>query len=260
MMREKWKRAGKWLLRRKKWVGGAALLALVALIFTLVNHPAVVGVSATTRVLPIYCVQRDNKCVSLSFDAAWGNEDTQTLIDILGKYKVKATFFVVGDWVERYPESVRALAEAGHEVMNHSDDHAHFSRRTAQEIKDNVTACSDRLEAVTGVRPTLFRCPYGEYDDHVITALEGMGITAVQWDVDSLDWKDYDAKTIFARVKGRVQPGSIVLFHNAALHTPEALGDIVSWLLQEGYKIVPVSQLLLSGNTTIDHTGRQLPA
>ena len=117
-----------------------------------------------------------------------------------------------------------------------------------------------QIEAVTGVRPTLFRCPYGEYDDHVIAAVKSLGITCIQWDVDSLDWKDYDAKTIFARVTGRVQPGSIVLFHNAALHTPEALGDIVSWLLQEGYKIVPVSQLLLSGETIIDHTGRQMPA
>ena len=167
---------------------------------------------------------------------------------------------MVGDWAEKYPESVKALHDAGHEVMNHSNHHDHFNSLSSEAITADVSAASDRIEAVTGVRPTLFRCPYGEYDDHVITALEGMGITAVQWDVDSLDWKDYDAKTIFARVTGRVQPGSIVLFHNAALHTPEALGDIVSWLLQEGYKIVPVSQLLLSGNTTIDHTGRQLPA
>ena len=131
---------------------------------------------------------------------------------------------------------------------------------SAEDITADVSAAADRIEAVTGVRPTLFRCPYGEYDDHVIAALERMGVTAVQWDVDSLDWKDYDAKTIFTRVTGKVQPGSIVLFHNAALHTPEALGDIVTWLLREGYKIVPVSQLLLSGGTSIDHTGRQIPA
>ncbi len=236
------------------------ILGAAALIFAVVCSPRVVGASAAARKLPVYCVQRDGKYVSLTFDAAWGNEDTQQLIDILGKYHVSATFFVVGDWAEKYPESVKALHDAGHEVMNHSNHHDHFNSLSSEAITADVSAASDRIEAVTGVRPTLFRCPYGEYDDHVITALEGMGITAVQWDVDSLDWKDYDAKTIFARVKGRVQPGSIVLFHNAALHTPEALGDIVSWLLQEGYKIVPVSQLLLSGNTTIDHTGRQLPA
>ena len=244
----------------RRLLGFMGILGAAALIFAVVCSPRVVGASAAARRLPVYCVQRDGKYVSLTFDAAWGNEDTQQLIDILGKYHVSATFFVVGDWAEKYPESVKALHDAGHEVMNHSNHHDHFNSLSSEAITADVSAASDRIEAVTGVRPTLFGCPYGEYDDHVITALEGMGITAVQWDVDSLDWKDYDAKTIFARVKGRVQPGSIVLFHNAALHTPEALGDIVSWLLQEGYKIVPVSQLLLSGNTTIDHTGRQLPA
>ena len=244
----------------RRLLGFMGILGAAALIFAVVCSPRVVGASAAARKLPVYCVQRDGKYVSLTFDAAWGNEDTQQLIDILGKYHVSATFFVVGDWAEKYPESVKALHDAGHEVMNHSNHHDHFNSLSSEAITADVSAASDRIEAVTGVRPTLFRCPYGEYDDHVITALEGMGITAVQWDVDSLDWKDYDAKTIFARVKGRVQPGSIVLFHNAALHTPEALGDIVAWLLQEGYKIVPVSQLLLSGKTTIDHTGRQLPA
>ena len=244
----------------QRLLGFLGILGAAALIFAVVCSPRVVGASAAARKLPVYCVQRDGKYVSLSFDAAWGNEDTQQLIDILGKYHVSATFFVVGDWAEKYPESVLALHEAGHEVMNHSNHHDHFNSLSSDAITADVNAASDRIEVVTGVRPTLFRCPYGEYDDHVIAALESMGITAVQWDVDSLDWKDYDAKTIFARVTGRVQPGSIVLFHNAALHTPEALGDIVSWLLQEGYKIVPVSQLLLQGETAVDHTGRQLPA
>ena len=141
--------------------------------------------------------------------------------------------------------------------MNHSNHHDHFNSLSTSKIIEDVNAASDRIEAVTGVRPTLFRCPYGEYDDHVIAAVESIGVTAVQWDVDSLDWKDYDAKTIFARVTGRVQPGSIVLFHNAALHTPEALPDILEYLLREGYSVVPVSELLLPGETAVDHTGRQ---
>ncbi len=240
--------------------GLVGVLLASALIFAVVCSPAVVGATAATRKLPVYCVQRDGKYVSLSFDAAWGNEDTQQLIDILGKFGVSATFFVVGDWAEKYPESVKALAEAGHEVMNHSNHHDHFNSLSTEEIRADVSAAADRIEAVTGLRPTLFRCPFGEYDDHVIAALESMGITVVQWDVDSLDWKDYDAKTIYARVTQRVRPGSIVLFHNAAKHTPEALGDIVEYLLREGYSIVPVSRLLLSGSTTVDHTGRQLPA
>ena len=161
-----------------------ALLAAVVLIFWAVNTPAVVGVSASKRELPVYCVQQDEKLVALSFDAAWGNEDTQTLIDILNDHGVNTTFFVVGDWVDRYPDSVRALSEAGNEVMNHSSSHAHFSSLTDREITADIEACNDKIEAVTGVRPTLFRCPYGEYDDHVIRAVNALGMTAVQWDVE----------------------------------------------------------------------------
>ena len=210
---------------------------------------------------------RLSKALALIFAASgirtltspWGNEDTQQLIDILGKYGIKATFFVVGEWVDKYPESVKALHDAGHEIMNHSDSHAHFNSLSADEITADLNACNDKIEGVTGVRPTLFRCPYGEYDDHVINAVRALGMEPIQWDVDSLDWKDLSAGEITKRVTGRVQPGSIVLFHNAAKHTPAALPAIIEGLLQEGYTFVPVSQILLPGAYTIDHTGRQCP-
>ena len=190
----------------------------------------------------------------------WGNEDTQELIDILGRYGVRATFFVVGDWVDKYPESVQALHDAGHEVMNHSNTHAHMNQLSAQEIIADVEACNDKIEAVTGVRPTLIRPPYGEYNDQVISAIRSIGMEPIQWDVDSLDWKEISAQEIAQRVTSRVQSGSIVLFHNAALHTPEALPGILECLLQEGYTFVPISELILEEPYTIDHTGRQCPA
>ena len=229
----------------------------VAAIFAFVYSPRVVGAAVTERELPVYSVERDGKFVSLSFDAAWGNEDTQMLIDILAKYGVRATFFVVGEWVDKYPESVKALHDAGHEVMNHSDAHPHMAKLTAKQIIDEVDRCSDKIEAATGVRPTLFRCPYGEYDDNVIGTVNGMGLTTVQWDTDSLDWKKLTAGEIYKRVSSKVQPGSIVLFHNAGLHTPEALPSIIEYLLAEGYTIGPVSEILLTGDTYIDHAGRQ---
>ena len=251
------------LLSRKKMTVLACALA-AALMLGVVNWPYYAPAVAASRQLPIYCVQRDQKMVSLSFDAAWGNEDTQQLIDILGTYDVKATFFVVGEWVDKYPESVKALHDAGHEVMNHSDTHAHLSQLSQEEITADLNACSDKIEAVTGTRPTLVRPPYGEYDDHVITAIRAMGLEPIQWDVDSLDWKDLSAGEITKRVLNKVCPGSIVLFHNAALHTPEALPGIIEALLKDGYTLLPVSELLLPGtyNTdyTIDHTGRQMPA
>ena len=254
----------KMFLVKRKILTAAVCLLLAAGMFYVVNHPAIVGAAAAARQLPIYCVQRDQKLASVSFDAAWGNEDTQQLIDILDRYQVKATFFVVGEWVDKYPESVKALHDAGHEVMNHSNTHAHYPQLSVEEIVADLNACNDKIEAITGVRPTLVRLPYGDYDDNAVRAVRSIGMEPIQWDVDSLDWKEIPAEEIVQRVTGKVQPGSIVLFHNAALHTPEALPSILETLIQEGYTFVPISQLILGGeyNTdyTIDHTGRQCPA
>lgn len=247
------------LKNRKGLVSGVALVALIAVMFWAVNSPTIVGVSAADKQLPIYCVQREDKTVALSFDAAWGNEDTQTLIDTLNSYDIHATFFVVGEWVDKYPESVKALHDAGNEVMGHSNDHAHFASLSADEITANINTCNDKIENATGVRPTLFRCPYGEYNDLVIKTVNGMGITPVQWDVDSLDWKGLSADEIKSRVLNNVKSGSIILFHNAAENTPEALPGIIESLLADGYTIVPISQLLLTGDYMIDNTGMQCP-
>ena len=250
-------------LLRRRHVAVLTALVMAAGIFYAVAYPTFVTAATAQRQLPIYSVDRQQKVCSISFDAAWGNEDTQILIDTLAKYNVKTTFFVVGDWVEKYPESVKALADAGHEVMNHSNCHDHYNSLSTEQIIADVTACNEKIAAVTGVSPTLIRCPYGEYDDHVISAIRSMGMEPVQWDVDSLDWKDYDADTICRRVTGKVQPGSIVLFHNAAKHTPEALPAILETLLREGYTMVPISQLILPGehgvDYTMDHTGKQCP-
>ena len=147
--------------------------------------------------------------------------------------------------------------DAGHEVMGHSNDHAHFNTLSADQIVEDINTCNDKIEKITGKRPTLFRPPFGEYDDHVITTVRGMGIEPIQWDVDSLDWKDYDADTICQRVTSKLSPGSIVLFHNAALHTPEALPAILDHMAREGYSLLPISQLIYRENYTIDHAGRQ---
>ncbi len=250
-------RAKKWLTRHKKETAAILCLCFLFGLPWVINSSAIVGASASVRQLPIYCVDRDNKCVSLTFDAAWGNEDTQLLIDILAKYNVKATFFIVGAWVDKYPESVKALHDAGHEVMSHSNDHAHFSALNESQIVDNLNKCNEKISKVTGVTPTLFRCPYGEYDDHVIRTVNSIGMTTIQWNVDSLDWKGISASEIKQRVLSKVVPGSIVLFHNAAENTPEALPAIIEGLIADGYAIVPVSEILLKDDYKIDHTGMQ---
>ena len=163
-------------LLRRRAVAAVGALVLAGAIFWAVSYPAGTPASAVQRQLPIYSVEREQKMCSVSFDAAWGNEDTQALIDILARYNVKATFFCVGDWAEKYPESVKALHDAGHEVMSHSNHHDHYNALTAQQIVEDVTASNRRIAAATGVTPTLIRCPYGEYDDHVISAIRSIGM------------------------------------------------------------------------------------
>ncbi len=247
-------------VKSHKVVTGLGCVAAAAAMFAAVLFPAAVTASTTERQLPIYNVQRDQKVLSISFDAAWRAEDTDALIEILDQYQVKATFFVVGEWVDKYPEEVKKLADAGHEVMNHSDTHPYLTQCDEQTIIDEITACNEKIAAITGVTPTLIRCPYGDYNNQVIETIRSLGMEPIQWNVDSLDWKDLSAEEITQRVLSLVTSGSIVLFHNAALHTPEALPGILESLLSEGYTIVPISELILDGDYTIDVTGCQRPA
>ena len=242
---------------KKVTVAAAVAVGLALCLLCMVPRAAMAA--ATQRDLPIYCVQKDSKVCSLTFDAAWGNEDTQQLIDILGKYNIKATFFVVGEWVDKYPESVKALHDAGHEIMNHSDNHPYFTKLSAEQIKTQLNTCNEKIAAITGVTPILFRPPYGDYNDSVVATVRECGMYCIQWDVDSLDWKDPTPDQICQRVLKRVQSGSIVLFHNAAKNTPAALPSVIEGLIQQGYSMVPVSQLILRDNFTMDHTGRQIP-
>ena len=127
-----------------------------------------------------------------------------------------------------------------------------------QQIIENATACDNKIEAITGVRPFLFRPPYGDYNDKVVNTLKSMGHYTIQWDVDSLDWKETGTQDIIDRVLGKIQPGSIVLFHNAAKYTPEALPSVIEGLIQKGYSFKPVSELIYRDNYTIDHAGKQI--
>ena len=249
----------------RQWPAGiTAFVLAVCMVGYVALYPSTAGAYATDKPLPIYCVDTDQKTCSISFDAAWGNEDTQLLIDILAEYGVKATFFVVGDWVDKYPESVKALSDAGHEVMSHSNHHDHYNSLSTEQIQADLKACNDKIEAVTGICPTLIRCPYGEYNDHVITAIRDYGMEPIQWNIDSLDWKGISASEITQRITSRIEPGSIILFHNAAEHTPEALPGILETLISQGYTIVPISKLIVPGTSTedytIDHTGGKVAA
>lgn len=229
-----------------------------AIISVNVGESIYVFSDSTSRNLPIYCVDRQDKTIAISFDAAWGNEDTEELIQILDKYNVKTTFFIVGGWVDKYPESVKQLSDAGHEVMNHSNTHPHMTKLSEEKMKEEIIKCDEKIMKITGKKPFLFRPPFGDYNEKLVKVCYEIGHYPIQWDVDSLDWKELGVEPIVDRVTKRVKNGSIVLFHNAAKYTPKALPIVLDKLQKDGYKIVPVSELIYKENYHIDHTGKQI--
>lgn len=220
------------------------------------SYAQVTTVSTTERKIPIYCVEEDEKKVSISFDAAWGNEQTETLLNILDDKKVKATFFLVGAWVDKYPDSVKDIAKRGHDVGNHSDTHAHLPQLSDSEILKEITDCNDKVKKLTGKSPTLFRPPYGDYNNNVVSATDSLKMYCVQWDIDSLDWKDPTPQQMIERIKNNLKNGSIILMHNGATNTPEALPQIIDMIKSEGYELVPISELIPKGEYYTDHEGR----
>ena len=234
------------------------IVSAVCLTFIFALICSVSTLASGERKLPIYCVETEEKKVALSFDAAWGNDDTEQLIEILEEYDAKATFFVVGAWVDKYPESVKQLSDAGHMIMNHSNTHPNMPSLSAEKKLDELNSCNQKIAAITGKTPTLFRPPYGDYDNATIEAAESLKMFTVQWDVDSLDWKDNATpESICKRVTSKVKNGSIVLFHNDAEYTPEALPQILKCLKEEGYEFVFIEDLIYKENYEIKHDGTQ---
>ena len=235
---------------------------MLGICLTLAVAIAIIGSASayanSNRLLPIYCVETDKKQIAISFDAAWGNDDTETLINILKKYDVPATFFVVGAWVDKYPESVKQLSDAGHQIQNHSNTHPHMPQLSKTQMIDEIESCNKKIEAITGKCPTLLRPPYGDYDNIVIETLTELSMYTIQWDVDSLDWKENATPdSICKRVTSKVKNGSIVLFHNDADHTPAALPNILKCLKDEGYEFVFITDLIYKENYEIIHDGTQ---
>lgn len=231
------------------------------MILEAILHEKTVVVSGVgARKIPIYCVETERNCVALTFDAAWGNEDTKEILDILQKHHAHATFFMTGEWVKNYPEDVRAIYKAGHDLGNHSAHHKNMSQLSKEACKKEVQDAHDLVKALTGYNMTLFRPPYGDYDDELMMAVEECGYFPIQWSVDSLDWKDYGKEQIITRVceNEHLENGAIILCHNGTKYTAKALDTMLARLAVMGYEIVPVSELILRENYHIDVTGKQI--
>ncbi len=234
-------------------------LVLIALIisFGRKNTPFS-GVFSANREIPIYRVEDLNKTAAITFDCAWGADDIEQILSTLKQADVKATFFIVGQWAEKYPEAVKMISEDGHDVGNHSYSHLRMGVLGNDRINNEIKQCNDILESLTQKKCDLFRAPYGDYNNSVLSEAKKQGCFTIQWNVDSLDWKPgISEENIMERIRSRIVPGSIILFHNDTPHTAKLLPGIISELKNSGYNLVPVSQLILRDNYYIDHDGCQ---
>jgi peptidoglycan-N-acetylglucosamine deacetylase len=203
-------------------------------------------------------VDTKDKKIALTFDVSWGDDNTSKLLDILDKYKIKATFFLVGGWIDDNEVLVKEMVNRGHELGNHTNKHPDMNKISKEKLMEEIMTCDSKILSATGVSTKLFRFPEGAYNDLVLNTVEGTGHYSVQWDVDSIDWKENGASIEYNRVINKTKPGSILLFHNNARYTPRTLPQIIEKLQNEGYDFVKVSDLIYKDNYYLDASGRQI--
>ena len=195
-------------------------------------------------------VKNDDMKIALTFDDGPHPALTQRILDILARYNVKATFFMVGVNVENYPDAARAVLEAGHEIGNHTYSHRILKQLSPGEIDDEIGRCEDVLEELCEYRPHLFRPPEGAVNSYVEACSEENDYSLILWSLDTRDWEDKNADHIAQKVLEKVKSGDIILMHDYIGHgsrTPEALEMLLPKLLSRGFKPVTVSQLTARG-------------
>ena len=237
-----------------------ALLFVVAVAALGASGTAAVFFGESTRKVPVYSVAKAEsaeKVIALTFDAAWGADKTQGIIDILNEYDADATFFLVGFWIDKYAEEVKAIADAGLEIGNHSKNHLNMPRLSEDAIREEITSVNAQIENLTGIKPTYFRAPYGDYSNRLLDVVEDLGMVGVQWSIDSLDWKGLSAKEIVDRVVPKAKSGDIVLFHNNSDHVLDALPLVLMGLKNKGFRFVALSDMVATKDFTVDSAGVQ---
>lgn len=236
-----------------------AMVSVVVLLALSINGSTSAGVyfGYSTRKVPIYNVETEDKQVAISFDAAWGADKTQGIIDILHEFDVGATFFLVGFWVDDYQDMTRAIDEAGFEIGTHSNTHPDMVKLSKSTMKSELETSIAKIENITGKKVDLFRAPFGSYNNDLLDTADSLGLKTIQWDVDSLDWKGLSASEITNRVVSRVKNGSIILMHNNSDNILDALRLILSKLKVQGYKITSISDLVYQDGYSIDRNGVQ---
>ena len=233
------------------------VLILFSMGFMLNRNVDTIETSAAIKELPIYNVATEDKKVALTMNCAWNADDIDSILDTLSKNNIHITFFMVGDWVDKYPEAVKKIYDEGHEIANHSDTHPHVNNLTLEKNIEQIENASDKIEKITGKKTNLYRGPYGEYNDTVIKAAKSLSHITIQWNLDTLDYSGLTGDEMWKRLDGKLKAGSIILMHNGTAHTADSLDMLINNIKEQGYDIVTVLNLIYKDNYYIDVNGTQ---
>lgn len=246
---------------RKERIGMDLILIICLLFASIVNGISTQAMTNIKEEEPIYCVDTNEKVISLSFDVNWAEKDNlQSILEILNKYNVKGTFFVMGGWINYSQDNVnklKAIKEGGHEIGNHSYMHPSFTKISQEKMQEELKKTDDIIEKYIGERPKLFRFPSGDYNKQAFAKVRSLGYMAIQWNADSVDWKELGADTEYNRIMKSVAPGAIMLFHNNAKYTPDNLERIIKELQSQGYQFKPVGEMIYQNDYNVDKEGIQ---
>lgn len=250
-------------MNRRYRVGLSLLLLLSTVIISIsFTEKAKYSSAEISNDKPIYRVKTEEKNLSLTFDINWAeNDELYNILEVLDKYNVKATFFIMGGWVnysEENRDKLIKIKEGGHEIGNHSYIHPMFSKITEERMKEELDKTNKIIEDTVEEKVKLFRFPSGDYNKKACEFISKQEMISIQWDVDSVDWKQSSAEEEYNRVMKNVAPGSILLFHNNAKYTPGNLDRIIKKLQEEDYKFVTVGEMIYYNNYLIDEKGEQI--
>ena len=218
---------------------------------------AIITSSSNEKYLPIYHVQTEENKVALTMNCAWNADDIDKILKILEENNVKITFFMVGDWIEKYPDAVKKIYDAGHEIGTHSDTHPHVNNLSYEENVEEIEKSNNKIENITGNRTDLYRTPYGEYNQTVIKAAQDNGYYTIQWNLDTLDYTGLTGEEMWNRIKDKIDSGDIILMHNGTEHTADSLDMLLENIKEKNLEIVKISELIYKDNYTIDVNGMQ---
>jgi probable sporulation protein (polysaccharide deacetylase family) len=225
----------------KKRLAICLILLILAVIFMMSLQ--MISVNTMNYYDPVYKGEANEREIAFACNVVWGNEYLPQILQILKDNNIKITFFIGGDWATKYPEELKAIYQAGHELGNHGENHKKQTQLNIEQNKREILKAEESIKNVTGVKTVLFAPPYGDINKTVVDTAEGLGYKVIMWSIDTIDWNTKDYSEIIKRVEKKQHNGGIILMHPTEV-TVKALPELIKSLEDMGYEISGVSDVL----------------